>query len=509
MLSNRYEIRQILGEGSTSTVYLAYDRQENSEVAVKSLLHGSSNEHKIHSQVDYEHIAKLKNYIPGQRHSYLIFERCDCNLISFINGYDIDLKCALRITRMVLLACRYLHHRGIIHRDIKLGNILVKNNTIKICDFGLSCYETENDFSYCGTKDYLAPEIERANIGGDRRGYGKKVDIYAVGVVLKVLLTRRKGVPVEEINSVSADIRRFLAGLLKEDQQKRFSADEALKDTVFDCLFTETPDFRLIKPFHKVTKYGEIRRVGNWVKICYSIKSQVQEGNPATEPSEIMHELLIEYSSRNCNCTGALIASIKIDGLVEERAFLTNTQLLYYNYLCSYLKALCAKTPKIKLEEDGHAFVLYVDGSYSYTFRNFTINRRGGQADYLVNGKEVSTIPLEAENITRYFKQKCDGKDYACVCGQRSILESGSTINVSLNNGLCAKEYEFIKEFGWCIRNNLCFIFLLNTGKTFTVNARQSLIVDDGHIYPIAKNIPDSCKQLLIIVRHFLLKFKT
>ena len=105
MLGNRYEIKQILGEGSTSTVYLGLDRTEGVEVAIKSLPGGSSREYEIHSAMDHEHIIRVLNHIEGPHHAYMVLEKCDGNLISFINGYDVDIKGVLRIVRMILLGC--------------------------------------------------------------------------------------------------------------------------------------------------------------------------------------------------------------------------------------------------------------------------------------------------------------------------------------------------------------------------------------------------------------------
>ena len=86
----------------------------------------------------------------------------------------------------MLKALEYLSkdNNRMIHRDIKLKNILLKNNysnhEIGLCDFGLCCSENkkEKHFSYCGTPGYVAPEILK------KKAYTKKVDIFSLGVIL-------------------------------------------------------------------------------------------------------------------------------------------------------------------------------------------------------------------------------------------------------------------------------------------------------------------------------------
>jgi serine/threonine protein kinase len=90
------------------------------------------------------------------------------------------------ILHSLLQALGYIHNQGIVHRDIKLGNILVaKDMTVKLADFGMStkCRPDEELLSMCGTPNYLAPEILT------RDGYNKEIDIWSLGVVIYMLLT--------------------------------------------------------------------------------------------------------------------------------------------------------------------------------------------------------------------------------------------------------------------------------------------------------------------------------
>ena len=83
----------------------------------------------------------------------------------------------------------YLHSKSIIHRDIKLDNILIEEDThaIKLIDYGFSVVQSATQTKlkiFCGTPSYMAPEIVR------KHDYdGKPVDMWALGVVLFVMLT--------------------------------------------------------------------------------------------------------------------------------------------------------------------------------------------------------------------------------------------------------------------------------------------------------------------------------
>lgn len=100
---------------------------------------------------------------------------------------------AKRYIKQICNAVQYLHNNGVIHRDLKMGNIFLDHeDNIKLGDFGLCALlttshdvEAERRLTKCGTPNYMAPEIfERRAEGHDHR-----VDIYAIGCILYVLQT--------------------------------------------------------------------------------------------------------------------------------------------------------------------------------------------------------------------------------------------------------------------------------------------------------------------------------
>ena len=92
-----------------------------------------------------------------------------------------------RFFRQISEAFDYLHSKNIAHRDVKLDNILIEDNTnmIKVIDFGFTtfCQDNQKQKIFCGTPSYMAPELVRKSEYDARQ-----VDMWALGVLLYALL---------------------------------------------------------------------------------------------------------------------------------------------------------------------------------------------------------------------------------------------------------------------------------------------------------------------------------
>ena len=156
-----------------------------------------SNEKKLNRYLDYKYLCKCYSIFQDKNNAYFILDyQPNSTLNELMNNREtlseIEVK---HYGYELLLAMEYLHNRDIIHRDIKLGNVLLSEKMeVKLCDFGLAI-ENNNEFNHtlCGTPNYMAPEIFAHKNGCN---YSVKIDIWSFGIILYALFY--KNTPFEE-----------------------------------------------------------------------------------------------------------------------------------------------------------------------------------------------------------------------------------------------------------------------------------------------------------------------
>jgi len=203
-IAGRYRVEGRLGVGGMSTVHLAFDQRLERYVALKLLAEHLADDPTFVSRFRREALAAARLVHPnivqvfdfgfdeGHHQHFIVMEHVpghSCAELLRDRGHlDID-----QAVEIVAQACRgldYAHRNGVVHRDVKPGNLLVSDSdVVKLADFGIARAVDQSSItqagSVLGTAAYLAPEQARGEEAGPR------ADIYSLGVVTYQLMSGR------------------------------------------------------------------------------------------------------------------------------------------------------------------------------------------------------------------------------------------------------------------------------------------------------------------------------
>src|SRR5246127_4899234 len=203
-IAGRYRIEGRLGVGGMSTVHLAFDSRLERYVALKLLAEHLADDPTFVSRFRREALAAARlvhpnivqafafAFDPGHPQHFLVMEREPGNSCAELLRDRGRLPVSQAVD-VVTQACRgldYAHRNGVVHRDVKPGNLLVSDNeVVKLADFGIARAADQSSItqvgSVLGTAAYLAPEQARGEEAGPR------ADLYSLGVVTYQLLSGR------------------------------------------------------------------------------------------------------------------------------------------------------------------------------------------------------------------------------------------------------------------------------------------------------------------------------
>ena len=265
--TKKYDIISKLGDGSYGTVFLAINFLTKSKVAIKKIVKvkeneiddlNIKNEIDILKNLDHPNIVKIYEFHETQDSYYIVTEYCKKGeLYGYIKNQYSERQLAVLFYQVFSGLC-YLHGNNILHRDLKLENILISEVekdiktketffTIKIIDFGTAKIFQRNKTEkvVVGSSYYIAPEVFKHK-------YNEKCDTWSVGVILYMLIVGRApfdGIDDNEIiekikegkyNSnhkkllaCSTEVQDLLKRLLDVNTETRLSAREALNHQWF------------------------------------------------------------------------------------------------------------------------------------------------------------------------------------------------------------------------------------------------------------------------------------
>ncbi|MFF1441007.1 protein kinase [Streptomyces sp. NPDC058295] len=273
LAAGRYQLRDLLGEGGMASVHLAYDAVLDRQVAVKTLHTELGREQAFRERFrrEAQAVAKLthtnivsvfdtgEDDVEGLTTPYIVMEYIEGRPLGSVLDEDVRQQGAmpadkaLKITADVLAALEISHEMGLVHRDIKPGNVMMtKRGVVKVMDFGIARAMQSGVTSMTqtgmvvGTPQYLSPEQALG------RAVDARSDLYSVGIMLFQLVTGRlpfeadsplaiayahvqeEPVAPSSINrALPAAVDALIARALKKNPNERFPTAVAMRD---ECL---------------------------------------------------------------------------------------------------------------------------------------------------------------------------------------------------------------------------------------------------------------------------------
>lgn len=286
LIAGRYLVGPQLGRGGMSEVHLGTDTRLGRTVAVKELKLSLSSDsafrlrfrQEAHAASRMSHPTIVRVFDAGEevsvddsgtesRRPFIVMEHIEGRLLKdVIAEGPVDVDEAVRITEGVLTALEYSHRAGVVHRDIKPGNImLTPSGQVKVMDFGIaravsdSAATVAQTTAILGTAAYFSPEQAKGEQVDARS------DLYSAGVVLFELLTGRApfrgDTPVavayqhvsetppapSSINpAVTPALDGVVARALSKDRYERFQGAAEFRDDLRNAAAGRLPDHRPI-----------------------------------------------------------------------------------------------------------------------------------------------------------------------------------------------------------------------------------------------------------------------
>ncbi|KAF2804978.1 Pkinase-domain-containing protein [Mytilinidion resinicola] len=273
-----WALGKTIGAGSMGKVKLAKNVASGEQVAVKIVPRQSQDEHRTqqdreradHSKevrtareaaivmlLNHPYICGMRDVVRTNYHWYMLFEYVNGGqMLDYIISHGrLKEKQARKFARQIASALDYCHRNSIVHRDLKIENILIsKTGDIKIIDFGLSNLFSPRSHlkTFCGSLYFAAPELLQA-----KQYTGPEVDIWSFGIVLYVLVCGK--VPFDDQSMpqlhakikkghvdyppwLSAECRNLIHKMLQTDPLQRVTLSEIMNHPWITKGFNSPPE---------------------------------------------------------------------------------------------------------------------------------------------------------------------------------------------------------------------------------------------------------------------------
>ena len=294
MKIDNYDLETCLGKGAFGEVYLTSRKGDPKKYATKKLdreeiesgegIKYLRNEIVILQYLNHPNIVKFQEVKKTKKHYYIIMEYCNGGELSkalekYVNKYGKPFPEELvqHFMRQIISAFKYIHERKIIHRDVKLDNVLLhfeneedlKNfdlmkATVKIIDFGFACKISKTGLQYTvlGSPINMDPIILKKLNSSTKKtkqlGYSEKADIWSIGTICYEMVIGRPVYDAEDMDdlvekvedgsykvptSMSHELVSFLNAMLQYNSEHRLTASQLSRH---DFIVKDVKDFKKI-----------------------------------------------------------------------------------------------------------------------------------------------------------------------------------------------------------------------------------------------------------------------
>ena len=325
-----------LGKGGFCTVYKAIFKENKKTYALKIInklilkneeeIKNIVNEIKIMNELDSPNLLKLITNFEDENNIYIILPICK-------NGqlYDVLHKSKKKVKNIYIKKYLYqtiqaindLHKKKIIHRDIKPENILIDNNdNALLSDYGIAthCMEGEKRNTYCGTDEYLAPEVIRGE------PYNEKIDIWAIGILIYECISPLGKTPFNKIDFLqrSEDNKEYI---IKNDKDLKIKYDnnfDPLAKNLIEKILKMNPEERL--SINKILKHIFFKNIN------LEIKNELFDEKDDNKNEKILNELKLIKETISKDTFDKMLNSMKEENdRIKKELEEKNKQIIILN----------------------------------------------------------------------------------------------------------------------------------------------------------------------------------
>lgn len=316
-IDTKYEVIASKGSGGFGVVYQVKDLSNGSMKAMKictssdsETLRRFAREVRLMESVNHQNVVKVIDSNLELDKPYLIMELAKGSLETYLPKLKSDHSLAIKVFLIVCEGIKAIHSANLVHRDIKLANVLVTDsNTVVISDLGLSKFEIRDSTIltssnvFMGTEGYIPPEYK---LPGGTKNADRRGDIYQLGKMLYNILTGENPILIDE-SILPPSLIFIIKKATKDRSDERYQSVDELKDAINNYVASLDVNVHPLKAFESsITAAIDLAKRGNYDRsliknIIASLKAGEKEQKLFFEmidkiPYELVSKMVSDFS---------------------------------------------------------------------------------------------------------------------------------------------------------------------------------------------------------------------